>query len=107
MAGDAGSWSVTINENAIAGLPHSDDMRAVMTQIGFAVETEAKRLVSVKTGNLRRSITSTTLLTHEGWVAQIGTNVRYGIYQELGTRYHPAHPYLRPALGAVSSLTGG
>lgn len=31
----------------------------------------------------------------------VGTATNYGVYQELGTRYMPAQPYMRPAGDAV------
>lgn len=31
----------------------------------------------------------------------VGTNIQHGVYQEFGTRYQPAQPFLRPAGEAV------
>ena len=30
--------------------------------------------------------------------AHFGPSVEYGLYQEMGTKWHPAHPYMIPAL---------
>jgi hypothetical protein len=34
------------------------------------------------------------------WI--VGTNVRYGLYLEFGTRNHPPYPWLRPAIEKVA-----
>lgn len=77
-----------------------------LEQSGFVVENAAKQLSPIDTGRLRAS------LTHykEGNTVYIGTNVTYGVYQELGTRHMPPQPYLRPGLnnsrGALAALWG-
>lgn len=48
-------------------------------------------------GTLRSSLTW-ELVQESGLSAKVGTNVEYGPYVELGTRYMRAQPYLRPAL---------
>lgn len=65
------------------------------------VERSAKHLVAVDTGRLRASITHALSRDARGLVAYIGSNVHYAIFQELGTRYMRAHPYLRPALRSI------
>ncbi len=65
------------------------------------VEGAAKRLCPVDTGRLRSSISHELAVDGRGLVAFIGTNVEYAIYVELGTRFQPAQPYLRPALRAA------
>lgn len=86
---------------------------------GLAVETFAKRLVKVNTGNLRNSITHR--VDEEEPAVYIGSDVEYAAYVELGTgKYFPggrptpwayqdakgkwhwtagnkAQPYLKPA----------
>lgn len=59
-----------------------------------AVELKAQELCSVKTGNLQESIRNEV----EGTIAQVGTDVEYSYYVEMGTRKQAAQPYLRPAL---------
>jgi len=62
----------------------------------LVVKGQAKMLVPVKTGNLRASIgTRTDKIRQEAWV---GSPVEYAPYQEYGTKYMQAQPYLRPAL---------
>lgn len=39
--------------------------------------------------------------------AVVGTNVDYGVYQEFGTRFMPAQPFLRSAGDAVRGATAG
>lgn len=48
-------------------------------------------------GTLRSSLTW-EIVREDGLSAKVGTNVEYGPYVELGTRYMRAQPYLRPAL---------
>lgn len=58
------------------------------------VETQAKLLCPVDTGNLRRSITHNVF--DDGF--EVGTNVEYAIFVEKGTSKTKAQPYLEPAL---------
>jgi len=65
------------------------------------VEGAAKRLCPVDTGRLRASITHSIERDGRGLVGFVGSNVDYAIYQELGTRFQRAQPFLRPALRAA------
>ena len=64
------------------------------------VNNEAKLLAPVDLGELRNS------MTYEVNKAQlegvVGTNVKYSVYQEYGTRYMDAQPFLRPAVEVVT-----
>lgn len=71
---------------------------ATLLKAGVKVEGAAKRLCPVDTGRLRSSIAHELTTDARGLVCFVGTNVEYAIYQELGTRYMAAQPYLRPAL---------
>ena len=66
-----------------------------LTKAGIIVKSSAKANAPVDTSRLRGSISSRP----EG-IRQviIGPNVDYGIYQEFGTKYMKAQPYMRPAL---------
>ena len=66
------------------------------------VESAAKRLAPADTGRPRASLTRAPYLDGGGLHARIGTNVLYAIFQELGTRYMAAHPFLVPALRAAA-----
>jgi HK97 gp10 family phage protein len=99
-------FHIKIDANAIEGLEGSDQVFAAIVTLSQAGEAAAKEHAPVDTGNLRRSI------THEvnggrHPVGRVGTNVRYGIYQELGTRHHAAHPFMRPAIEIVRRLMKG
>ena len=59
------------------------------------IEAEAKRLVPVRTGTLRRSIHST--FENGGRTGRVGPSVDYGVYVEFGSRGRAARPYMRPA----------
>jgi HK97 gp10 family phage protein len=54
------------------------------------------------TGRLSNSITAEVQVHAEGPVCFVGSDVEYAIFQELGTSRMPAHPFLRPALGAAA-----
>jgi HK97 gp10 family phage protein len=64
------------------------------------IEAAAKRLCPVDTGRLRASITHELGRDGQGMFALVGTNIDYAIYQEFGTRYMAAQPFLRPAIMA-------
>ena len=104
---DLEGFTLKFNENALRSLGGSDDIRRALEIVGQVGESSAKSHVAVDTGNLRRSITHELGGTADHPYVRIGTNVRYGIYQELGTRFHPAHPYLRPALADIGRVIGG
>jgi HK97 gp10 family phage protein len=65
------------------------------------VQSVAQFLAPVDTGALRESIFMRTFSDGEGNGFEIGTDVEYAIYQELGTVHHGPHAFLRPALEAV------
>jgi len=71
------------------------------------VEGRAKEKAPVRTGTLRRSITSVVLKEGNQVVGVIGTNVRYAPYVELGVRRSAARPYLVPALQESAEEIGG
>lgn len=62
------------------------------------VQARAQQLAPVRTGTLRRSITSQFPSDLSG---RVGPSVHYGIYVEFGTRRMGARPYMRPAAEAV------
>jgi HK97 gp10 family phage protein len=103
----------------------TQEMTSAMQRATLAVESDAKARVAVKTGNLRRSITSTARASAGGVEGRIGTNTPYARYVEEGRgpidagegrvlrfeiggevlfrrRVGPAaaRPYLRPAFDA-------
>lgn len=67
----------------------------------LSVERAAKQAAPVDTGRLRSSITHALDRDGQGVFAIIGTDVEYAIFQELGTRFMSAQPFLAPALGAA------
>ena len=99
--------SFKIDRKAIAAIAGSDEIEKGLKILGGEAEREAKVLVPVDTGNLRRSITHRVAKDRLGWFMEYGTNVYYGIYQELGTRHHPAHPFLRPVLSYLTKFLKG
>lgn len=79
-----------------------------LTRRALRVESQAKINATgnnggphVRTGRLRSSITHRLIVDSQGVAAEVGTNVFYGRYLELGTdRMHP-YPFLVPALQAA------
>ena len=59
------------------------------------VERDAKIFCPVDTGTLKRSITHEFISDTE---AQVGTNMEYAPFVELGTNKMAAKPFIRPAL---------
>ena len=80
-----------------------DAMVEGMTRTGLALERAAKAAAPVKTGTLRRSITSTVSASARSYIARVGTNVPYAIYVEEGRGPIVAGPgkVLRFEIGGV------
>jgi len=100
-------FEFNISRSAIEKLAHNNELKKGLTILGQEAERSAKSLAPVDTGNLRRSITYDVGRDFKGWFMRYGTNVEYGIYQELGTRFHPPHPYLRPTLEVLKRFIRG
>lgn len=63
--------------------------------------TFAKQRVHVITGYLRDSIHHEKI---EYGKHKVVVGASYGVYEEYGTRYRPAHPYFRPAIQDAKRL---
>ncbi len=98
-------YTLNIDHKAIERLAGGPDVTKALTIIGQEGEKSAKENVAVDTGNLRRSITH-ELGQHDPLnpYVRIGTNVEYGLFQEIGTRFMDAHPFLRPALEHIRRI---
>lgn len=70
-------------------------VKEVVKLNGAELTQEAQRLAPVDTSNLKNSIRMT--LSGGGLIATIEEHTEYGIYQELGTRFMEAQPYMTPA----------
>lgn len=95
---------VTLDHEAIRRLTTSAEgpgAKAIL-RAGVKVEGAAKRICPVDTGRLRSSISHELARDAKGLACFVGTNVDYAIFVELGTRFMPAQPYLRPALRALA-----
>lgn len=71
--------------------------RKRISRVCIAIENDAKRVVPVDTGTLRRSIAHEIEVSPTEIVGRVGTNTKYAPYVEYGTYKMPAQPYLRPA----------
>lgn len=106
------SFKVYAELQYVDPLPSIEEtLRSTLLEIADNVVAQAKSLCPVDTGELRNSI---------GWEMEgksggfegdhkldtpsepltcyVGSNVTYAIYQECGTRYMAAQPYMRPAI---------
>jgi phage gpG-like protein len=59
---------------------------------------------AVDTGRLRASLTHEVETSGTRVTLRFGTNVKYGLYLELGTRKMAARPFIRPTLDAVNVI---
>lgn len=57
---------------------------------------KASRKVPVDTGNLRRSLAIS--FEEGGLTGKVSTDVEYGMYVELGTRFQTAQPFMSPSM---------
>lgn len=89
-----------------------------MMKVGLMIEREAKESMGggglphrpsspgepphVDTGRLRSSITTAQTIGTVIIIVRVGTNVRYGLYLELGTRHIQSRPWLRPAFMRIA-----
>lgn len=81
------------------------DKQRAFTRSAMVVQRNAKDRAPVRTGHLRRNIDYEATAKE----AVIGVSldiVPYAWYQEAGTVYMPAHPYLRPGLEASAKTIG-
>ena len=98
------SVSFTLDKGAIRDITGGNDIARALEIIGQVGEAAAKQNAPVDTGHLRRSITHELDRRGFNQFVRIGTNVSYAVFQELGTRFHPAQPFLRPALGTIEEF---
>lgn len=73
-----------------------------LTRAGHAWQARAMALAPVKTGALRNSL----YFRVENRTLTVGVGVRWGVFQEFGTRTIPPHPYMRPALNELGRIFG-
>ncbi len=103
MAGEL-IWNTFALHRALNGIGVAGDL----TRRAIRVEAAAKNFATgvdggphVRTGRLRSSITHELGADEKGIYADVGSNVEYAGWVELGTRRAKAYPYLRPALPAA------
>lgn len=93
---------------AISSAMQGDTLASAALVGAEVLKTESKRIVPVKTGNLRASITSEVAeQTPTRATVNIGpgSQAPYGKYVELGTFRMSAKPFLRPPLVTHRALT--
>lgn len=73
------------------------------------IEGRAKHMAPYDTGNLTRSI-GTKMMTSPSDTPTLGVvtaDAEYAVYQEYGTKFHKAHPFMGPALEQARKKYGG
>jgi len=90
--------SVKIHEDVVR---HAESkILKLLQDLSNDIVVVAKEIVPVDTGKLRDSIRILEYNKEEGYT-RIGSDVEYGLYQELGSRRNAPQPYLRPAAEEV------
>ena len=80
--------------------PMNESVHRAVQIASLFIERRAKQLAPVDNGDLKRSI-NTVMKTNKNQSRQlgvVGTNIEYAVFQEFGTKFMPAQPYLGPAL---------
>ena len=72
-----------------------DDVKRVVQQNGSELQSKAQNYAPVDTGTLKLSIGLN--ITDGGLTAKSEATAEYAPYQEWGTRYMEAQPYMKPA----------
>ncbi len=76
----------------------NDSINAQGLALSSRIETRARALAPYRSGYLRNTID--VLYDAPGKSIEIYVGAEYGLFQEFGTRYMHAHPFIRPALNA-------
>ncbi len=100
-----------IRPEVIAALTQTPLVKRQVRKVAAEIRTEARRLVPVDTGNLRKNIAVENVYDPEtqqveyrvGWTKRAW----YGSLVELGTAEEPAKPHLRPAANKVKNSGEG
>lgn len=101
-------WDTAAIEHLLRGVdgPVAGDL----LRRAIRVEAAAKNFATgnnggprVRTGRLRASISHAIGKDEQGLYADVGSNVEYAGFVELGTRRNRPYPYLRPALPAATN----
>lgn len=97
------------NTSAVEALARSQPVVRDLLRRGLLVQAAAKNFATgvgggphVRTGRLRSSIATVPGEDSVSVYVDIGSDVSYAAFVELGTRHMRARPYLRPALPAAS-----
>jgi HK97 gp10 family phage protein len=96
------------DEAGIRQLLKRNDTARMLARRAIRVESSAKQYATgvgggpnVRTGRLRASITWRVGEDNRSVYADVGSNVEYAVYVEMGTGRMAARPFLRPALSAA------
>lgn len=78
----------------------NDSVKQAVKQNALEMETKAKMLAPVDTGNLRRNINTSVKESSDSISAEVASNAEYSIYVEYGTSKQQAQPFMNPAFVA-------
>ena len=92
------SVSVVVHSRIPQANRHVEERVALaIRKAAFDIEAHAKARAPVDTGALKGGINA----NGDGKEWRVDSPAEYSIFQEFGTRFQPAHPFLVPALMQV------
>jgi HK97 gp10 family phage protein len=94
------SIDVRITRNALSGFSSQRGVYSELENTAAAVADHARSIVHVDSGELQGSIDHGGNGTDE---VIAGATAEHAVYEELGTRFRSAHPYMVPAFEAETS----
>jgi HK97 gp10 family phage protein len=103
--------SVKVTDNTRGAIKGSiQGAERTVIEACIRVQSQAKALAPVKSGQLRSSVGYKTTNASDGelsvspnkYEGYVGSNVDYAVYQEFGTRKMAPQPFLRPAIGILN-----
>ena len=78
-------------------------VRIAMQRIVLQIEAQAKKNAPVRTGTLRRSITSVVNISGNKVIGKIGTNLKYAAFVEYGTKRMKGRKFITRAVESYQS----
>lgn len=97
---------VIVDPAAIARFGGSTEVKVLLGKIGEQVAQQAADAAPKRSGEGAASIRAEVDADSEGAVVRVSWDQDhfYMLFQEIGTRYQPARPFLRPAVTATRTL---
>ena len=81
---------------ALKDMKKLENVKKAVLLNGTELQQKAMQKAPVETGYLKRSITLS--IKDDGMTAEVRAGASYAPYQEYGTRFIDAHPFMKPSL---------